>query len=259
MKKRPYWKGITKNKRRFKNESAPFQLKFNPLILILSLPFLNVCQTTPLPSYTAPSLTLKAKGLWISPKGPVPYRAYIHLKGNTQLRADLLSPLGGATGGILLKDRQVTLWLSSKKSYYQGVFNSRSFWPEGPAVPADWIYQILRGQNPKARPFPQDPSKTVNQNEILRTGIERPASQNPSALRSRSAEKDFEVQVTHKRNEKELKFLHKKQLKMVLKLKPLSSDSLPDKMFSFTQTHWTRVADWKHLLQTPAKKDDRPK
>ena len=89
--------------------------------------------------------------------------------------------------------------------------------------------------------------------------MERPAFQNPSVLRSRPAEKDLEVQVTHKRNEKELKFLHKKQLKMVLKLKLLSSAPLPDKMFSFTQTHWTRVADWKHLLQTSAKKNGRSK
>ena len=208
---------MRKDERQFKIGRGFFRHKFKLFPSVFVILLFNSCQTLP-PPWTAPSLTLKVKGALVS-KSRIPWTAYVYLKGENDLRLDVVTPLGGTVFRLFARGQTITLQSPLKKSYCQPPFNKYKLWADGPSFSLTDVLQLLRNKTPAAWSCPL-PNKS---NECI------------------LPEGDFKIFLKTRRRKKIIEIRKEEQTKLAFTITPLSGTPLEDKVFSFNTQGWTRL------------------
>lgn len=211
---------MKKNERRFRIEHASFKLKFNLFFSVCFVLFFNSCQTLP-PSWDSPDLTFKVKGNLISSKNRLPWTAYIYLKEETDLRADVVTPLGGTLFRLLARRQKITLQAPMKKSYCQLSSNKYKMGPEGPSFSVKDMIHLLRNKTPK--------EWSCSSESILKPRLCTLPGGN------------FTASLKNYKRKKTIEFKKEDKAQLSLTLIPLSGSPLEEKVFSFNTQGWTRL------------------
>ena len=139
---------MRKNERKFKIGRASVRQKFKLPFIVVIL-FLSSCRTLPPPpSWTAPSLTLKVKGGPVPSKSRIPWTAYVSLKGDSDLRLDVLTPLGGTVFRLFARGQTITLQFPLKKSYCRLPSHKYRIGTDGPSFSLTDGIHLLRNRIP---------------------------------------------------------------------------------------------------------------
>ena len=226
---RPYWNFpvylfclLPKNRTPTKAGIQPKSQNFSRtgiLLPVFFILFLSSCQTLP-PPWTAPSLTLKVKGALIPSKIRIPWTAYIYLKGENNLRLDVVTPLGGTVFRLFARGQIITLQSPLKKSYCLPPFNKYKLWVDGPSFSLTNVVHLLRNKTPvEWSCFPSNKS-------------------NECAL----PDGDFKVFLKTGKRKKTIELRKGTETKLSFTIIPLSGTPLEDKVFTFNTQGWTRLA-----------------
>ena len=164
----------------------------------------------------------------MSSKGRIPWTAYIYLKGETHLRVDGITPLGGTIFRFFSKGGQITLQTPLKKSYCESSLNSYKFWPQGPLFSVKDLYDLLRDKTPEK--WSCSPSSKAKSTLCV------------------LPEGNFKISLKQKRRKKIIELKEGEKLHLTLTVIPLSGKPLADKVFAFNTQDWTRLADCKEQV-----------
>ena len=209
---------MRKNERKFKVGHASFKQKFKILLPVFVILFLSSCQTLP-PPWTAPSLTVKVKGALVPSKSRIPWTAYVYLKGENDLRLDVVTPLGGTVFRLFARGQTITLQSPLKKSYCQPPFNKYKLWANGPSFSLTDVVHLLRNKIPSEWSCP-----TSNKTNLCVF-----------------PEKHFKVFLKTGKRKKIIELRKGNEVKLTFTITPLSGTPLKDKVFSFNTQGWTRL------------------
>ena len=225
LKKPPCCQRTQKNAELCGSGRAPScKRKFNPVFPVFFSLFFYSCQTTP-PSYTSPSLTLEAKGVFFSSKGRLPWRAYIYLKERDRLRAEAVTPFGGAVFRLFAENRRIVFHFPVEKTYCELSSDTYKIPPNGPSVSLKDIYLLLRDGIPPEWSCSEKPLK-----KSLECAL--PGERFKIFLKTRS------------RRKKTIEVKEEGNVRLSFTLTPLSEKPLKDKVFSFDRrTGLTRLPD----------------
>ena len=212
---------MKKNERKSKIERASFKLKFNLLLFVLSVLFFNSCQTLP-PPWSSASLTFKIKGTLVSSKNRIPWTAYVYLKGENDLRADVVTPLGGTLFRLLVQGQKITLQAPMKKSYCQSSSNKYKIGAEGPSFSIKDMVHLLRNKTPKE--WSCSPQSILKPSLCILPGG------------------NFTASIKNYKRKKTVEFKKENISQLTLTIIPLSGSPLQEKVFSFNAQGWIRLA-----------------
>ena len=211
---------MKKNERRYKIGRVSYKLKFSSLLPFYAILFLVSCQTLP-PPWTSPSLSLKVKGTLISPKRKIPWTTYVYMKGEKDLRADVITPLGGTVFRLLIKEQQITLQTPLKKSYCQFSDHKYKIGSKGPSLSITDLFLLLRDKTPKE--WSCSPQSLLKPSQCVLPG------------------ENFKVSLKKSSRKKTLELKKDDTILLTLTMTPLSGSPLEEKDFSFNTQGWTRL------------------
>ena len=201
---------------------GPARGGFIPFFPVFFSLFFSSCQTTP-PSYTAPSLTLKAKGAFFSSKGRIPWRAYIYLRERDRLRAEAVTPFGGTVFQLLAENRRVIFQFPLQKTYCELTSDRYKIPPDGPSLSIKDIYFLLRNGIPPEWSCSEKPPK--------------------KSLECALPGGKFRVFLKNRRRKKTIEVKEEGSVRLSFTVTPLSEKPLEDGVFSFDRSGLTRLPD----------------
>lgn len=211
---------MKKNERKSKIGRVFYRLKFSSLLPICAVLFLGSCRTLP-PPWTSPSLSLKVKGTLISSKRKIPWTTYVYLKGEKDLRADVVTPLGGTLFRLLVREKKITLQTPLKKSYCRFSDHKYKIGSEGPSLSITDLFLLLRDKTPKE--WSCSPQTLLKPSQCVLPG------------------ENFKVSLKKSGRKKTLELKKESKTLLTLKIIPLSGSPLEEKVFSFDTQGWTRL------------------
>ena len=96
------------------------------------------------------NLSFKIQWNYSSPVSkPSSLLSVISIQGSSLLRLDILQPFVGAIGRLIVNQDTMILQAVLQKTYYQGEFDSKVFFPDFPSFPSYWLTALLRVKAPE--------------------------------------------------------------------------------------------------------------
>ena len=169
------------------------------------------CTSTPKTSLHSKNLSFKIQWDYssLSTNEKSSFLSFVFIQEDRLLRLDIFQPLVGVLGSLILNSDIMILQVPMKKSYYQGEFNSKVFFPDFPSFPSSWLFALLRGQTLKSWDCQKQDKKVTR----CKAGY-------------------FEIQWKYKKGQLyKIFFKDSKQRQIKAQIKNISSKEFPSRLF----------------------------
>jgi len=145
----------------------------------------------------------------------------VSVQGNNLLRTDLLQPLIGVIGSLIVTDQRMTVLAPLHRQYYEGEFDSKVFFPDFSSFPNTWLTALLR-------------VKALEQWDCQK--------QDQKLIQCQTDY--FEIEWKYKKNQLNIMYIKElKQRQITARVKSLSSKKFSPTIFKPSLKNWTRQKD----------------